>query len=137
MTARDIAVDVLLAVAVAIVLASSVGLLVMRDAYQKIHYLTPAGTVAPVVVGAAVLIRSGLTIDTVQTGLALLFVLIFSPFLTHATIRAIRIRETGDCHSPADRSATADGRPAGPGGSAADGRAAADGKAATGRRDRS
>ena len=35
MTARGIAVDVLLALAVAIVLASSVGLLVMRDVYQK------------------------------------------------------------------------------------------------------
>ena len=38
MTARGIAVDVLLALAVAIVLASSVGLLVMRDVYQKIHF---------------------------------------------------------------------------------------------------
>lgn len=96
MTARGITVDVLLALAVAIVLASSVGLLVMRDVYQKIHYLTPAGLVAPVVVGVAVLIQSGLTLDTAETGLALLFVLISSPFLTHATIRAIRIRDKGD-----------------------------------------
>lgn len=96
MTARGITVDVLLVLAVAIVLASSVGLLVMRDVYQKIHYLTPAGLVAPVVVGVAVLVRSGLTLDTAETGLALLFVLISSPFLTHATIRAARIRETGD-----------------------------------------
>jgi multisubunit Na+/H+ antiporter MnhG subunit len=114
-TARGIAVDVLLALAVAIVLASSVGLLVMRDVYQKAHYLTPAGLVAPVVVGVAVLVQSGLTLDTAETGLALLFVLICSPFLTHATIRAARIRETGDWR-PA-RGATAgraadDGRPA-------------------------
>jgi multisubunit Na+/H+ antiporter MnhG subunit len=95
-TARGIAVDVLLALAVAIVLASSVGLLVMRDVYQKIHYLTPAGLVAPVVVAVAVLVQAGLTVDTVETGLALLFLLISSPFLTHATIRAARIRETGD-----------------------------------------
>ena len=96
MTTRGITVDALLALAVAIVLASSVGLLVMRDVYQKIHYLTPAGLVAPVVVGVAVLIQSGLTLDTAETGLALLFVLISSPFLTHTTIRAARIRETGD-----------------------------------------
>lgn len=111
MTARGIAVDVLLALAVAIVLASSVGLLVMRDVYQKIHYLTPAGLVAPVVVGVAVLVQSGLTLDTAETGLALLFVLISSPFLTHATIRAARIRETGDWRpgrgGPADRAAAA------------------------------
>jgi multisubunit Na+/H+ antiporter MnhG subunit len=114
-TARGIAVDVLLALAVAIVLASSVGLLVMRDVYQKAHYLTPAGLVAPVVVGVAVLVQSGLTLDTAETGLALLFVLISSPILTHATIRAARIRETGDWRpargGTAGRAA-ASGRPA-------------------------
>ena len=100
MTARGIAVNVLLALAVAIVLASSVGLLVMRDVYQKIHYLTPAGLVAPIVVGVAVLVQSGLTLDTAETWLALLFLLISGPFLTHATIRAARIRQTGDWRSP-------------------------------------
>jgi multisubunit Na+/H+ antiporter MnhG subunit len=124
MTASDIAVDALLAVAVAIVLASSVGVLVMRDAYQKTHYLTPAGMVAPVLVGVAVVVRSGLTTDTAETGLVLLFVLISSPFLTHATMRAIRIRATGDWRT-ADGSATTDGR------------AAADGRAATRHRERS
>jgi multisubunit Na+/H+ antiporter MnhG subunit len=137
MTARDIAVDVLLAVAVAIVLASSVGVLVMRDAYQKTHYLTPAGMVAPVLVGAAVLVRSGLTIDTAQTGLALLFVLIASPFLSHATIRAIRIRQTGDWRPAAGRRGEAGGGDEAGGRAAADGRASADDRAATGRRDRS
>ena len=137
MTARDIAVDVLLAVAVAIVLASSVGVLVMRDAYQKVHYLTPAGMVAPVVVGVAVLVRSGLTSDTVETGLALMFLLIFSPFLTHATVRAIRIRETGDWRPGAGRRAEGDSEVAADGKAEAEGRASADGRAASGRRDRS
>ena len=113
MTARDIAVDVLLALAVAIVLVSSVGLLVMRDVYQKIHYLTPIGLVAPVVVGGAVLVESGLTLDTAETWLALLFVVISGPFLAHATIRAARIRQTGDWRSAVGRSsATGRGGPA-------------------------
>ena len=47
-------------------------------------------------VGVAVLVQSGLTLDTAETWLALLFLLISGPFLTHATIRAARIRETGD-----------------------------------------
>ena len=34
---KDIVADVLLGLAVLIVLASSVGILVMRDAYQKLH----------------------------------------------------------------------------------------------------
>jgi multisubunit Na+/H+ antiporter MnhG subunit len=95
-TARDVLADVLLGVAVAIVLASTVGLLVMRDVYQKLHFVTPIALVAPVIVGLAVLAQSGLTENTAQTGLALVFIVIAGPFLSHATIRAARIREKGD-----------------------------------------
>ena len=40
--AKDIVSDILLGLAVAVVLASSVGVLVMRDAYPKLHFVTPA-----------------------------------------------------------------------------------------------
>jgi monovalent cation/proton antiporter MnhG/PhaG subunit len=93
---REILADVLLGLAVIIVLASSIGILVMPDAYQKLHYVTPAALVAPLIVGLAVLAQSGLTENTVQTWLALLFIVIAGPFLTHATVRAARIREKGD-----------------------------------------
>lgn len=93
---RGVAVDVILAVAVALVLASAVGLLAMRDTYQRIHYLTPLALVAPLLLGLAVLVQSGSTVSSSLTWLALLFVVITGPFLSHATIRAIRIRETGD-----------------------------------------
>ena len=96
MSGREILADALLGLAVLIVLASSVGILVMRDAYQKLHYVTPAALVAPLIVGLAVLAQSGLTENTVQTWLALFFIMIASPFLSHATIRAVRIREKGD-----------------------------------------
>jgi multisubunit Na+/H+ antiporter MnhG subunit len=109
---REIVADCLLGVAVAIVLASSVGILVMRDAYQKLHYVTPAALVAPVIVGLAVLAQSGLTLDTVETGLALVFVVIAGPFLSHATIRAARIRETGDWRPDAGHDASSpEGQP--------------------------
>jgi multicomponent Na+:H+ antiporter subunit G len=93
---RPVLADVFLAAAVALVLASGAGLLVMRDTYQRLHYVTPVALVAPVLVGLAVLTRSGLTESSSLTWLALLFVIIAGPFLTHATIRAARIRETGD-----------------------------------------
>ena len=47
MTAQGIVADVLLGLAAALVLASSVGILVMRDTYQKLHYLTPLALIAP------------------------------------------------------------------------------------------
>ncbi|HEX4656995.1 MAG TPA: monovalent cation/H(+) antiporter subunit G [Streptosporangiaceae bacterium] len=96
MSGREILADCLLGLAVAIVLASSIGILVMRDTYRKLHYVTPAALVGPFIVGLAVLAQSGLTLDTAETGLALVFIMIASPFLSHATIRAARIREKGD-----------------------------------------
>ena len=58
--------------------------------------LTPLALIAPLIVGLSVLVRSGWSENSAQTWLALLFVAIGSPFLTHATIRATRIREKGD-----------------------------------------
>lgn len=96
MTAQQVVVDILLGLAVAIVLASSVGILVMRDAYQKLHYVTPIAVLAPLAVGLAVLAQSGWSVSSAETWLAVLFMLIGGPFLSHATIRAARIREHGD-----------------------------------------
>lgn len=92
----SIVVDILLGLAVLVVLASSVGILVMRDVYQKVHFVTPAGLVAPILVGIAVLIQSGWSTRSAQTWLALLLVVLACPILSHATMRAARIRETGD-----------------------------------------
>jgi multisubunit Na+/H+ antiporter MnhG subunit len=94
--ARDIVADILLGLAVAVVISASVGVLVMRDPYQKLHFVTPAALVAPVLVALAVLVRAGLVENTGETCLALLFMVIAGPFLSHATIRAIRVREKGD-----------------------------------------
>ena len=110
MTGREILADCLLALAVAIALASSIGILVMRDAYQKMHYVTPAALVAPVLVGLAVLAQSGLTVNSGETVLALAFMVIAGPFLTHATVRAARIRQTGDWRSGAGRDKGPEGR---------------------------
>jgi multisubunit Na+/H+ antiporter MnhG subunit len=92
---REVIADVLLALAACTVLASSVGILVMRDVYQKLHYVTPAAIVAPLLVGLAILVQSGFTENSAETWLALVFVMTGAPYLSHATIRAARIRETG------------------------------------------
>lgn len=96
MTAQDVASDILLGLAVLIVASASVGVLVMRDAYQKLHFVTPAALVAPALVALAVLAQVGVYQNSGETFLALLFMIIAGPFLSHATIRAIRVREHGD-----------------------------------------
>jgi len=93
---RDIFADVLLGLAVLVVLSASVGVLVMRDAYQKLHFVTPAALVAPALVALAIFVQMGLYENTGETFLALLFMVIAGPYLSHATIRAIRVREKGD-----------------------------------------
>jgi multicomponent Na+:H+ antiporter subunit G len=93
---REILADGFLGLATAIALVSSAGVLLMRGVYDKLHFVTPAALVAPVLVTLAVLVRAGFSATTAAAALALLFVVITGPFLTHATIRAARVRETGD-----------------------------------------
>ena len=113
MTAHGIVADVLLGLAAAVVLVSSAGILIMRDAYQKLHYVAPIAVVAPVIVALAVLVQSGWTENSGETWLALLFMVIGGPFLAHATIRAARIREKGDWRSGAGQPGAGRGRPQG------------------------
>ncbi|MGH3825682.1 MAG: monovalent cation/H(+) antiporter subunit G, partial [Pseudonocardiaceae bacterium] len=75
------------------------------DVYQKLHFVTPASLLAPVFVALAVLVRAGYSENTVETWLTLAFLVIAGPVLTHATIRAARIRETGDWRSGKDAEA--------------------------------
>lgn len=99
MIIREVFTDALLGLAVVIVLASSAGVLVMRGAYDKLHFVTPAALVAPVLVTLAVLVQAGFSATTGETLLALLFMVIAGPFLSHATIRAASVREKGDWRS--------------------------------------
>lgn len=96
MTAQALVADVLLGLAAAVVLVSSAGILAMRDAYQRLHYVAPIAVVAPVIVALAVLVQSGWTENSGETWLGLLFMVVGGPFLAHATIRAARIRDKGD-----------------------------------------
>jgi multisubunit Na+/H+ antiporter MnhG subunit len=93
---RQVIADALLTVAVLIVAASALGVLFMPGAAAKLHYVTPAAVVAPVFVAVAMLVQEGLDANTGETFLALFFMVVVGPFLSHATIRAIRVRERGD-----------------------------------------
>jgi multisubunit Na+/H+ antiporter MnhG subunit len=103
MTIRAIVADALLGVAAVVVLSSSAGILLMRDVYQKLHYVTPLALVAPVLVGLAILVQSGWSVNSLQTWLSIAFMVIAAPFLSHATVRAARIRQSGDWASAAEQ----------------------------------
>jgi multisubunit Na+/H+ antiporter MnhG subunit len=99
-TPRDAACDALLAAAVVVAVLCAVGVVAMRDTYQRIHFLGPLGVVVPPLVAVAVLVREGISSQTAKTWLAALALLVTGPLLAHATARAERIRERGDWRPP-------------------------------------
>lgn len=98
---REVVTDVLLALAVLTVAAAALGVAVMPNAYARLHYVTPAAIVAPVLVTLAIFVSEGLDENTGETVIALVFMMAAGPFLSHATIRAMRVRDQGDWRQPA------------------------------------
>ena len=90
---REVVTDALLALATLTVVLSSVGIAVMPAAAAKLHYVTPAAVVAPLLVTLAIFVKEGLDSNTGMTVIALVFMVAVSPYLSHATLRAIRARE--------------------------------------------
>jgi monovalent cation/proton antiporter MnhG/PhaG subunit len=96
MSPRELVVAALLVVGVGATFLSCVGVLVMRDAYDRLHYTAPAATIAPVAIAVAVVLEERLSAAGIKAVLVALVLLITNPVLGHATARAARIRELGE-----------------------------------------
>jgi multicomponent Na+:H+ antiporter subunit G len=96
MTPRQLVVVALLVVGVGITLFSCLGVLVMRDAYDRLHFTTPAATLGPVAIAAAVVLEERLSAAGIKAVLVALVLVATNPVLGHATARAARIREFGE-----------------------------------------
>ena len=92
MSISSIAVAVLLCLGVGIELACCIGVLVMRDAHDKLHYIGPAAILGPIAVAAAIVIRESFSQAGVKSILTAALLIIANPVLTHATGRAFYIR---------------------------------------------
>ncbi len=68
----------------------------MPHLHDRLHFLTPATSVAPWLVAGAVWTREALDHQGIVALLVAVFLLLFGPVLTHATARAARMREHGD-----------------------------------------
>ena len=96
MSLRELAVAVLLGLGVVVALLSCLGVLLMRDTYDRLHYTAPAGVLAPVAFAAAVVLEERLSAAGVKAMLVALVLIATNPVLGHATARAARIREHGE-----------------------------------------
>jgi multicomponent Na+:H+ antiporter subunit G len=90
---RDAAVAVLLVAGTAVALLACLGVLLMRDALDRLHY-TGALTAAALLIGAAVLVRESFSLIGDRAIIVALHVLVTNPVLTHATGRALHRRST-------------------------------------------
>jgi multicomponent Na+:H+ antiporter subunit G len=98
--AVHVAVVVLLIGGVGLEIFCSIGVLVMRGPYARLHFTAPAGLGA-LLLAVAVLLREGFSLIGDKALLLAVFVLLTSPVLSHVTARAAYIREYGDLPSGA------------------------------------
>ncbi len=92
-TPTAIVVDVLVGVAVTLNLLSAIGAMVMRDAYQRLHYLAPPSSLAPLLLTIALFVGEPDKLVGFKMLVLLLVVNAINGVVTHATARAVRIRD--------------------------------------------
>lgn len=93
MDLTTIAAAVLVTVGVAVELACCVGVVVMRDVYDKLHFTGPATILGPLALAAAIVVQEGLSQAGIKALLVAALLLAANPVLTHATGRALYIRQ--------------------------------------------
>ena len=96
MSARHIAQDVLLVLGVGAQIVCTLGVVLMRNVYDRLHYAAAGTTVGPILIGTAVLIRETISAGGLATMVTMAFVFLLGPVLTIATARAARRRDFGD-----------------------------------------
>jgi multisubunit Na+/H+ antiporter MnhG subunit len=85
---RDAIATALLVAGVAVELLACAGVVLMRDALDRLHY-TGAGTLAALLLAAAVLVRDSFSLIGNKAILLAAFVFVTTPVLTHFTAQAI------------------------------------------------
>lgn len=96
--ARHLLSDVVVVAGVGVEVLAVLGVVCMRDAFDRLHFVGVAGFGA-LLVGGAVMLRSGLSLlgdKALATGLLLV---LLGPVLVHVTARSLRIRAHGDWRS--------------------------------------
>jgi len=91
-TGSDVVVWILLPLGVVVQLASVVGVLVMPNVLDRLHYLGPASGLGPILIAGAVVAREAFDHQGIEAVLIAAFLATFGAVLTHVTARAARIR---------------------------------------------
>jgi monovalent cation/proton antiporter MnhG/PhaG subunit len=96
MTWKDVLIAVLLGSAALIQFLCVLGVWLMPHVFDRLHFVTPATSVAPWLVAGAVWTREAMNHQGIFALLVAVFLLLFGPVITHATARAARMDQRGD-----------------------------------------
>jgi len=95
MGSRDVAVDVLLVLAVVGEVVCAIGLLAGRSALDKLHYAGAASSLPPLLVAAAVVVKKEGTQPAINAIAVAVLLLVLGAAANHATARVARRRTVG------------------------------------------
>jgi len=90
----------LLAVGLAVVLSSCIGLAVLDDPLDRLHLVTPASTLGVGATCAAVVVHDGLNASGYAAILLAFAVGVANPLISHAQARAIVVRRRAAAQDP-------------------------------------
>ena len=108
MSALAVAQAALIGLAVAVQLASVLGVLVARGVFDRLHFTGPAAMLAPTLVAVAVVLERSFGQVGVKAVLVALTLMVTNPVVAHATARAAGIREADGWKIFPDEAAKAD-----------------------------
>lgn len=94
--------SVLLGAGVALELLAVLGLSVMRDALDRLHYVSVAG-LGVALVAAAVLVRESFSLIGDKAFALGVLMLVLGPVIVQTTARSLRIRDRGDWREGIER----------------------------------
>jgi monovalent cation/proton antiporter MnhG/PhaG subunit len=98
--AVKIAVDILLGLGVGVALLSSIGIVAMRDPYQRLHFISPPASLSALCVALAVFLGEKQKQAGGKAALVAFLLYFMNSVVTHATARAHFVREKGEWPPP-------------------------------------
>jgi multicomponent Na+:H+ antiporter subunit G len=95
---KTMVIEVLLATAVLVTLLSVVGMAVMRDPYQRLHYIAPPASLSAALITLAIFLQRGFKPESFKALFATFVLIGMNSVVTHAAARAFRIAEVDNWH---------------------------------------
>lgn len=88
--AREVLVSVLLSLGVVCQGICCLGMVAMRNVFDRLHYAAAATTLGPILIGAAIVVHRKLDSGGIEALVTVLLLFLVGPALTIATARAAR-----------------------------------------------